>query len=100
MTGESGKPIGVIAVVVETSGAVLAERELRRSEAELRASEERLQLALSAGNSIGTWDWDVVADWVVADARFSSSTGLLVEAWLLRCFFCIASGRRVQIWRS
>jgi signal transduction histidine kinase/PAS domain-containing protein len=70
--GESGKPIGVIAVVVETSAAVRAERELRRSEAELRASEERLQLALSAGNSIGTWDWDVVADRVVADARFAS----------------------------
>ena len=70
--GESGKPIGVIAVVVETSAAVRAERELRRSEAELRASEERLQLALTAGNSIGTWDWDVVADRVVADARFAS----------------------------
>ncbi len=70
--GESGKPIGVIAVVVETSAAVRAERELRRSEAEVRASEERFQLALSAGNSIGTWDWDVVTDRVVADARFAS----------------------------
>ena len=70
--GESGKPIGVIAVVVETSAAVRAERELRRSEAGVRASEERFQLALSAGNSIGTWDWDVVADRVVADARFAS----------------------------
>ena len=70
--GESGKPIGVIAIVVETSLAVRAERELRRSEAEIRVSEERFQLALSAGNSIGTWDWDVVADRVVADARFAS----------------------------
>jgi signal transduction histidine kinase/PAS domain-containing protein len=70
--GESGKPIGVIAVVVETSAAVRAERELRRSEAEVRASEERFQMALSAGNSIGTWDWDVVADRVVADARFAA----------------------------
>ncbi len=70
--GESGKPIGVIAVVVETTLAVRAEAELRRSEAEVRASEERIQMALSAGNSIGTWDWDVVADRVVADARFAS----------------------------
>jgi signal transduction histidine kinase/PAS domain-containing protein len=70
--GESGRPIGVIAVVVETSAAVRAESELRRSEAEVRASEERFQLALSAGNSIGTWDWDVAADRVVADARFAS----------------------------
>ena len=74
--GESGKPIGVIAVVVETSAAVRAERELRRSEAEVRASEERFQLALSAGNSIGTWDWDVAADRVVADARFASLYGV------------------------
>jgi signal transduction histidine kinase/PAS domain-containing protein len=70
--GESGKPIGVIAVVVETSSAVRMERELRRSEAEVRASEERFQLALSAGSSIGTWDWDVVTDRVVADARFAA----------------------------
>ncbi|MEI8151021.1 MAG: PAS domain-containing protein [Hyphomicrobiales bacterium] len=30
---------------------------------------ERLQLALAAANSIGTWDWDVVPGLVVADAN-------------------------------
>jgi signal transduction histidine kinase/PAS domain-containing protein len=74
--GESGKPIGVIAVVVETSAAVRAERELRRSEAELRTSEERLQLALSAGKSVGTWDWDIPRDRVFADARFAELYGV------------------------
>jgi PAS domain-containing protein len=73
---ESGKPIGVIAVVVETSAAVRAEHELRRSESELRTSEERLQLALSAGKSVGTWDWDISSDRVFADARFAQLYGV------------------------
>jgi signal transduction histidine kinase/PAS domain-containing protein/CheY-like chemotaxis protein len=74
--GESGEPVGVIAVVVETSEAVKAARELRRSEAEMRVSEERLQIALSAGNSVGTWDWDVPSDRVFADARFAGLYGV------------------------
>lgn len=44
----------------------------KTSEEALRASEDRFQMALSAGNGIGTWDWDVVADRVIADARFAS----------------------------
>ena len=42
----------------------------------LAESEERLQLALSAGRGIGTWDWDVVNDRVVADERFARLYGL------------------------
>ena len=42
----------------------------------LAASEERLQLALSAGRGIGTWDWDVVNDRVVADERFARLYGV------------------------
>ena len=32
-------------------------------------TDERLQLALAAANSIGTWDWDVVSGVVTADAQ-------------------------------
>jgi PAS domain S-box-containing protein len=45
-------------------------------EAALRASDERLNMALSAGNSIGTWDWDVVNDKVFADHRFAKLYGV------------------------
>ncbi len=48
-----------------------AEQAHRESEARLRAADERLQLALSAGQGVGIWDWDVPNDRVVADARFA-----------------------------
>jgi PAS domain S-box-containing protein len=47
-----------------------------RAEAELRKSEERLQLALDSSVGIGTWDWDVAADKVTADARFAKLYGV------------------------
>lgn len=40
------------------------------AEEALRASEERLQLALDSSVGIGTWMWDVPANIVTADARF------------------------------
>ncbi len=73
---ESGKPGGVIAIVVETTERVLAERAAALERERLADSEHRLQLALSAGNGIGTWDWDVAADKVVADARFARLYGV------------------------
>ena len=45
----------------------------------LAESEERLQLALSAGRGIGTWDWDVANDRVVADERFARLYGVSPE---------------------
>jgi PAS domain S-box-containing protein len=48
----------------------------RQSEAALRESEERLQQALSAGQGVGTWDWNVPADIVVADERFAKLYGV------------------------
>ena len=42
----------------------------------LRESERRLQLALSAGRGIGTWDWDVRSDRVVSDERFARLYGV------------------------
>jgi PAS domain S-box-containing protein len=67
--GEDGEPAGVIATVIETTEKVRADR--------LRAeTNERLELALSAGRGVGTWDWDISADRVVADARFAELYGV------------------------
>ncbi|ODP37986.1 PAS domain S-box protein [Sphingomonas turrisvirgatae] len=46
------------------------------AEAKLRQSEERLQLALEASHGVGTWDWDIAADRVRADARFARLYGV------------------------
>lgn len=66
---DAGEIAGMFCVTGETTARVLAERS--RDEAD-----ERLQLALSAGNSIGAWDWDVPNDWVRADERFASLYGV------------------------
>ncbi|WP_428150289.1 PAS domain-containing protein [Brevundimonas sp.] len=66
---ESGRPGGVIATVVETTARVESDR-VRA------ATNERLQLALSAGRGVGTWDFDIEADRVVADERFAEIYGV------------------------
>lgn len=66
---EDGRPAGVIATVVETTARVLADRERD-------AAHNRLDLALSAGEGVGTWDWDVPADRVYADTRFARIYGV------------------------
>ncbi|AWN38760.1 hybrid sensor histidine kinase/response regulator [Methylobacterium radiodurans] len=66
---DSGAIAGMICTTAETTAHVLADR--RR-----RASEERLELALSAGDGIGTWDWDIPNDRVTADARFARLYGV------------------------
>lgn len=60
---------GVLVVCTETTEQVEATQRVERSE-------QRLQLALSAGRGIGTWDWDVVVDRVVADERFARLYGV------------------------
>lgn len=51
-----------------------------RSEAALRKSEERLQLALEASSVVGTWDWDIQSDLVYADERFAALYGVDPQA--------------------
>ena len=63
---------------VEVSAAVPIAHDTTESR-RLAASEERLQLALSAGRGIGTWDWDVANDRVVADERFARLYGVTPE---------------------
>ena len=46
------------------------------AERALRASEERLEYALSASNMIGTWDWDVAENRITADSRFARLYGV------------------------
>lgn len=67
--GEDGAFLGVFNQGNETTGRIQTERALR-------LSEERLQLALGASNSIGIWDWDVPQDRITADARFATLYGV------------------------
>ena len=55
---------GILVTAVETTERFTAAEALRRSD-------ERYSLALSAAGAIGTWDWDIVTDRVVADALFA-----------------------------
>jgi signal transduction histidine kinase/PAS domain-containing protein len=66
---QQGVVAGLFGTCIETTIAVVNSRLLGKSE-------ERLQLALSAGNSVGTWDWDVPSDRVFADARFATLYGV------------------------
>lgn len=50
--------------------------ERAHSEAALRKSEERLQLALEASVAVGTWDWDLQADLIYSDERFADLFGV------------------------
>jgi PAS domain S-box-containing protein len=66
---EAGKIVGVYDPYQDTTETVLSERERVRQE-------ERLELALSAANGVGVWDWDVSADRVFTDASFAELYGL------------------------
>ncbi|HVV95081.1 MAG TPA: PAS domain S-box protein [Hyphomicrobiales bacterium] len=62
---ETGAPAGVLAIVVETTGRVMAERALAKSE-------ERLSYALDAAGVVGTFDTDLRTETVYSDARFAA----------------------------
>jgi PAS domain S-box-containing protein len=47
-----------------------------RAREALRKVEVRTRLALSSADIVGTWDWDVTADRVYADARFARLYGV------------------------
>jgi PAS domain S-box-containing protein len=66
---QRGTVAGLFGTCIETTASVVNARLLAKSE-------ERLQIALSAGNSVGTWDWDVPSDRVFADARFAELYGV------------------------
>jgi two-component sensor histidine kinase len=66
---ESGRPAGVLAIVVETTNRILAERSLAKAE-------ERLRQALNASGMVGTFDWHIQADIFYSDARFAKMFSL------------------------
>ncbi len=83
--GETGEPAGVIAIVIETTNRVVAER--RRDEADaasvaaqaaLSASEEQLRLATEAAE-IGLWDLDVLADKLFWPPRVKAMFGISAD---------------------
>ncbi len=65
IVGEDGMSMGTLCVVHETTDRVLAEQALARSE-------ERMSLAISGTDIVGTWDWDVINDKVTADDQFAT----------------------------
>ncbi len=84
---ESGRPGGVIAIVVETTERVLAEARLRELNAtleqrveqrtrELRDSEAFARLALSAVGGVGVWIYEVATDSFHCDAAIIRLYGL------------------------
>jgi PAS domain S-box-containing protein len=61
---ESGGIGGMYCACVETTEEVIAKQKLGESE-------ERLHLSLNASGSVGLWNWDIVNDRTIADARFA-----------------------------
>jgi PAS domain S-box-containing protein len=66
---EGGKIVGVYDPYQNTTQVVLSERERV-------TQEERLQLALSAANGVGIWDWDIAGDLVYTDTDFARMYGV------------------------
>jgi PAS domain S-box-containing protein len=65
IVGGDGRSLGTLCVVHEITDRVLAAQALARSE-------ERMSLAISGTDLVGTWDWDVVNDKVTADDQFAA----------------------------
>ncbi|WP_440588109.1 PAS domain-containing protein [Candidatus Burkholderia verschuerenii] len=76
LADDDGKPAGVISIVFETTGKVLAEERRDAAERAFREANRRLQLALSSGFVLGTWAWDVNADRFSGDERFIKTFSL------------------------
>ncbi|MEO8375268.1 MAG: PAS domain-containing protein [Sphingomonas bacterium] len=66
---ETGSALGVLSQGNDTTIRAQAERSLR-------ASEERLQMALDASGDVGTWEWDLINDVVVGDDRMARLYGV------------------------
>ena len=67
---------GALVTCSETTGRMKAEAHARVLLERLQRSEERLRLTLSVANGVGTWDWDILADRVYADAAFAHTYGV------------------------
>ncbi|MES1972432.1 MAG: PAS domain-containing protein [Pseudomonadota bacterium] len=66
---EDGRVCGVLSQGIDVTAKMLAG-------VSLRASEERLQMALDASGTVGTWEWDFSNDRFVADERMARLYGI------------------------
>ena len=66
---DDGAGLAVLAIVQETTAAVVAEQALE----EIR---KKLDLALTASGMVGTWDWNIPDNIVTADDRFAALYGV------------------------
>jgi signal transduction histidine kinase len=73
---DDGHPAGVLAIVFETTGKVLAEVRRDAAERAFREANERLRLALSTGIVLGTWVWDPFTECFSGDERFVKAFAL------------------------
>ena len=77
---EGARVAGILVTAIETNERRRIALELeQRSAASLKAqrdTEERLQLALAATDTVGTWDWDISEDRFIADAHFAQLHGI------------------------
>lgn len=69
---EDGEPVGILAIVHETTRRHFAEEEAERNR-------ERLSHALNAAGVIGTWDWHLATNDMFADERFASFFAIEAE---------------------
>ncbi|MBP0437401.1 PAS domain-containing sensor histidine kinase [Tianweitania sediminis] len=63
------RPLGGLALVTDVTEQVIAARGLKQSQ-------EKLSFALDAAGIVGTWDWDIERDIVVADRHFAGLYGV------------------------
>jgi PAS domain S-box-containing protein len=67
--GADGKPEKLLVVSRDMTAT-------RHAERQLALSEERLSFALAAAGTVGTWDWDIKADRIHADANLARIYGI------------------------
>jgi len=73
---QAGAVLGVIAIVIETTERVRAERRAAAEHVRASVNAQRVQLALGAGAIIGTWFWDLPTDRFTIDESFARSFGI------------------------
>ncbi|MBU1331710.1 MAG: PAS domain-containing protein [Gammaproteobacteria bacterium] len=78
LADDDGAPGGVLAIVVETTDHVIAERQKQLAETAYRVANERLQLALNAGALLGCFVWDIESGLLTGDERFARTFGFVL----------------------
>jgi PAS domain S-box-containing protein len=79
VASNEGLPVGVLAIVVDTTERVVLERTRAAAEAAFRGANERLQLALNTGVVRGTFVWEIQQNRVKGDERFARTFTFTAE---------------------